>query len=73
MVHLKTLPESCYDSALKMEEQKEFYTLNAVFPEELIDQLIDDLKDFNDRRLRKRAEDNIEELTKLVEQFFHCG
>lgn len=70
---LKTLPESCFGSAKQLEAQKAFYLSNGVFPPELIENTVEKLREFNDRKLRERMEGNIEELTKLVKNFLHCG
>ena len=70
---LEVLPDSCYESAKKLEKQKDIYLKNNVFTPDIIRQTIENLKAFNDKDLRETIEGNIEELLLLVKKHFHCG
>jgi len=71
--NLKTLPDSCVASAGELQKQKDIYTRNNVFTDDIIDQMILNLQNFNDSDLREKIEGNIEELLYLVKKHFHCG
>nr|NQU88886.1 glutamine synthetase [Bacteroidota bacterium] len=70
---LKQLPASCWESAQSLEQQKNFYTAMNVFPEGLIDNIINKLRKFDDKTLRDGISQDKEAILKLVETFFHCG
>ena len=54
----------------KMIEAFEKY---GVFNSEMIDDLIRQLKSFNDANIRKEIEKDPDLMLKLVHQYFHCG
>ena len=70
---LQTLPFSCWDSALKLEEQADIYKKYDVFSQNTIDGIIRNLKKFDDKNLRQELNNNNAEMIKLVQKFFHCG
>ncbi len=70
---LRTLPDSCVKSAIELQKQKDIYTRNNVFTEDIIEQISQNLTAFNDEFLRQKIEGNIEELLYLVKKYFHCG
>ncbi len=70
---LQTLPFSCWDSALKLEEQTDIYKKYDVFSQNTIDGIIRNLKKFDDKNLRQELNNNNAEMIKLVQKFFHCG
>ncbi len=71
--NLDQLPTSCYESAEKLEEQKDIYMKYDIFPASVIDGYIGKLKAYNDKKLRKEIEGNKEKLIELVNEYFHCG
>jgi glutamine synthetase len=70
--NLKTLPDSCYQSALALEAQKEYFTIYNIFTEDLIANQITKLKAFNDQNLRAEIANDEYGLEKLVQQFIHA-
>ncbi|MEI6695503.1 MAG: glutamine synthetase family protein [Bacteroidota bacterium] len=70
---LDHLPASCYESALKLEEQREIYEKYAVFSKSMIDGTIKKLKAYNDEHLREEIHCSKEKIMKLVHNYFHCG
>ncbi len=71
--NLDHLPSSCYESALKLEEQRDIYEKYGVFSKSMIDGTIKMLKDYNDQKLREEIHCNREKIMKLVQNYFHCG
>jgi glutamine synthetase len=70
---LKQLPLSCWDSAKRLEEQKEIYMKYGVFPLSLIEGTAKMLRSHNDENLRDDIQHDQGKILKLVNQFFHCG
>ncbi len=70
---LSQLPTSCWESALALEKQKDFYLKDGIFSSGMIDWIIRYLKSFNDQNLRKEIGNNETEIMKLVQRYFHCG
>ncbi|MBE0661596.1 MAG: glutamine synthetase [Bacteroidales bacterium] len=70
---LKQLPLSCWDSAKRLEEQKEMYMKYGVFPLSLIEGTAKMLRSYNDENLRDDIQHDQGKILKLVNQYFHCG
>ncbi len=70
---LDHLPTSCYESALRLEEQRDIYEKYGVFSKGMIDGVINKLKIYNDEHLREEVHCNKEKIMKLVHDYFHCG
>lgn len=70
---LDQLPLSCWESADKLEEQKEIYLKYNVFDVRTINGTIAKLKAFNDENLRKEIGNDEERILQLVDKYFHCG
>jgi glutamine synthetase len=68
---LEHLPTSCYESALELEKDRNFYSQDNVFPEGTIDNFIEKLKSYNDKDLSERLYGKQDEIKKLVEQFLN--
>lgn len=73
IARLKQLPMSCWESAEKLEAQKEHYLRYDVFPEGLLKGTIQTLKSFNDKNLRQSLQGDNQQILRLVEEYFHCG
>ncbi len=69
---LNQLPESCWESAERLKEQRAFFEKNKVFPVGTIDGIITKLKFYHDHDLSKRLYGKNDEIRKLVEEFLHC-
>jgi glutamine synthetase len=70
---LDVLPDSCVRSATELERQKPIYLEYGVFTEDLLNERIAYLKNFDDAQLRAKVEKDEQEMLKLVERFFYCG
>ena len=70
---LDVLPDSCYNSALKLEKHKADYLKDGIFTADIIEQIISDLKSFGDQNIREEVKKNPELLGELVMEFFYCG
>ncbi len=70
---LASLPTSCFDSAEKLNEQREVYERHGVFPPQIIDGVIKDLKKFDDQHLRMELAGHPQNMLDLVGKFYYCG
>jgi glutamine synthetase len=70
---LAQLPDSCVASADCLERQRKVFEEHDVFSPAMIDGIIAQLRDFDDKTLRKDIEDKPKEIQKLVNTYFHCG
>ena len=70
---LAQLPDSCVASAECLNRQRQVFEEHGVFSPAMIDGIIAQLQDFDDKTLRKNIENYPEEIQKLVNQYFHCG
>ena len=73
LAQLAQLPDSCVASADCLERQRNVYEQFGVFSAAMIDDIIQQLRAFNDSTLRRKAEHSPEAMLKLVDTFFHCG
>lgn len=69
---LEYLPQSCWESADRLLEKREFFEKNGIFPAGLIHQIVQKLKSFNDKDLSERLYGKEEELRELVNKYLHC-
>ncbi len=70
---LDSLPASCFESAVELEKQREYFEKDNIFPEGTIDNIIQNLKAYNDKGLSEKLYGKEDEIAKLVNQFLHCG
>ncbi len=70
---LKSLPQSCWESADCLEESRELFEKDNVFPQGTITRIIKKLKAHDDKDLSERLYGKNELIKKLVEQFIHCA
>ena len=70
---LAHLPSSCVESAGNLLKQKAIYLEKGVFPEAVLNQLVNQLKAFNDTHLREEIENDNDKILDLVIKYFHCG
>jgi glutamine synthetase len=68
----KQLPASCVESAGRLEEKREVFEANGIFPARLIDYTIDTLRQFNDENLREELKGNDDATRELVKKYIHC-
>jgi glutamine synthetase len=67
------LPESCFDCAGALLEEREVYESAGVFSANVIDGIAVDLKSYGDENLSERLFGDGEQLKKLVDEHLHCG
>ena len=73
LARLNTLPASCVESAAALERQRGIYETDGVFPANLIDRCISQLRMFDDETLSSRAANDTELMKRLIKEHFHCG
>ena len=73
LASLAQLPDSCAASAEYLNRQRKAYEEYGVFSPAMIDGIIEQLRAFDDKNLRKTIENYPEEIQKLVTKYFHCG
>jgi glutamine synthetase len=73
LASLAQLPDSCAASAEYLNRQRKAYEEYGVFSPAMIDGIIEQLRAFDDKNLRKTIESYPEEIQKLVTKYFHCG
>ena len=70
---LAQLPYSCKKAAEYLRSQAEVYRQYEVFPQTLLDGIVNTLESYRDENLREKISCNREETMKLVRRFLHCG
>ena len=70
---LNSLPVSCWESAEMLDKQREIYERHNVFPAHIINGIIRDLKNFDDKDLRQELQNNPAKMAELVHKYYHCG
>ena len=73
VAQLEQLPSCCFESAEALEHHKAIYMKYDIFPENVINFLINYLKKFNDKNLRAELGNDEDRTLALVSQYFHCG
>ena len=71
--NLKTLPQSCHDSAKLLEKHREYYEKENVFPKRVIDGVVQRLKQSDDGNLSEVLRKDSEKAGELIKKFIHCG
>ncbi len=71
MEKLDKLPVSCFESAIELEKEADFYNQDNVFPKGTIEQFIKRLKDYDDKDLSERLYGKKDEIRELVEKFIN--
>ncbi|NTW33964.1 MAG: glutamine synthetase [Bacteroidetes bacterium] len=69
--NLAQLPSSCSESADYLKKQSDIYKKYDVFSQATIDGIINKLKNYDDKNLRKTIKDNPSEIERLVEEYLH--
>ncbi|MEA3451250.1 MAG: glutamine synthetase family protein [Bacteroidota bacterium] len=68
---LDFLPSSCYDSALELEKEIDFYSQDNVFPKGTIKNFAKKLKEYDDKDLSERLYGKTKEIEKLVKLYIN--
>ncbi|OQY04369.1 MAG: glutamine synthetase [Bacteroidetes bacterium 4572_117] len=70
---LDSLPQSCWESAESLEQNRKYFEENNIFPKGTIDRFINYLKSFKDEHLSEELYGKKDEIKKLVEKYIHCA
>ncbi|MGM9817243.1 MAG: glutamine synthetase family protein [Lepagella sp.] len=70
---LRSLPTSCYESAIALGNARSVFEEHGIFAPEMIDGIIKKLNSYNDKTLRTEITGNRQEMLNLVNKFWHCG
>ena len=68
---LDKLPASCYESAECLDKLRGYFEADELFPPEVLDHVINNLKSFDDKNLSERLEGKNKEIRELVRQYIH--
>ena len=69
---LDTLPTSCWESAIALNDFRKYFEKNDVFTKGSIDNIINSLKSYNDQNLSDTLFGNADEISSLVDKYLHC-
>ena len=69
---LKSLPESCWESAISLEENRQYFEKYGIFPAGQIDNVIASLKSYDDEHMSESLYGNSDAIMDLVERYLHC-
>ena len=72
-MNLNSLPASCWESAEMLDKQREIYERHGVFPAHIIDGIIKNLKQFDDKDIRQELAKNPDKMMELVRKYYYCG
>ncbi len=67
------LPGSCWEAADKLTHDREHYEAHDVFPADMIDQVIAQLRSHQDHELSEKLYGNADALYDIVKANLHCG
>lgn len=69
---LDALPRTCNESADELMKDRLIYQQNGVFPEGIIDEVINKLKSYKDQNMSEELFGKKDEIKKLVDRYLHC-
>ncbi|MDL2296867.1 glutamine synthetase family protein [Bacteroidales bacterium OttesenSCG-928-B11] len=73
MKKLEQLPASCWESADELSKHRHIFEKHGVFNTEMIDDIIKQLKSFNDKNIREEIKARPEMMVELVKKYFHTA
>ena len=73
MESLNQLPASCWESAAALDACRDIFEAHHVFPHQMIDDIIKQLRSFNDQNIREEVAKNPSFMIDMVSTYFHCG
>lgn len=73
LTSLPSLPDCCVASADALENKRAVFEEKDVFAPRLIDGIISKLRKYNDTELRKKTDNNHNEMMKQVRKYWNCG
>lgn len=65
------LPDSCYESANRLEGKRQLFEKNGIFPSRVINHTLKMLRSYDDKELSKRLYGRESDIKKLVLQYIH--
>ena len=68
---LDCLPNSCSESADRLNEKREYFEKNGIFPPTVINRFIKHLKSYNDKNLSEQLYGKDDEIKILVDKYLH--
>ncbi len=68
---LNQLPDSCHDSAIALKEKRKVFEEDGIFPEGMIDSIVNTLLSYNDEDLSEKLYGKEEEIRQLVVKYIH--
>lgn len=68
---LPLLPQSCREAAEELEKVRVFYEKGGIFPPELIDSIISELKAHEDEDILRHPAENREKVKQLIEKYIY--
>jgi len=71
LAQLDKLPESCFESAEKLQKHREVFEKYNIFPKGTLDSFINKLKSYDDKDLSEKLYGKDEEIKKLVIKYLH--
>ncbi len=69
---LENLPTSCFESAESLQEKRNCFEKDNIFPKGTIDTIIKTLKSYHDIELSERLYRRQDEIKQLVDNYLHC-
>jgi len=70
---LAQLPASCWESADELSAHRNIFEAHGVFDRSMIDDIIKQLKSFDDRKIREQIVKKPELMAQMVKEYFYCG
>jgi len=70
---LPQLPASCWESAESLLRDREIYQRDGVFSSTVIDEIVKQLKSYNDKDLSEKLYGREDETKKLLDEYLHCS
>jgi glutamine synthetase len=70
---LPKLPASCWEAADCLLSNRKTYERDGVVPPDLVDGIAQQLKSYDDSRLRDDLHGNSDKIKELVDKYLHCG
>jgi len=67
------LPASCWESAEMLDKQRGIYERYGVFPANIIDGVIGELRRFGDKGIREELGGNLDKMREVVRGYYYCG
>ena len=67
------LPGSCFETASFLQNDREFYEMNSIFPVKTIDKFIKKLRDYDDQFMNEKLHDPQFNILELIDKYLHTN